>query len=68
MKKLYNKFNKMVESLWFMTIGLITVPFFLCSSQNNKYVYWALALMFYIRIIKDFLKALIRKYNMDERL
>ncbi len=62
MKKLLKYLNKTIrDSIWFMSIGLICIPFWLYAMQNNKLVYWVLALFLYLGVIKDFLKAVIKK-------
>ncbi len=61
MNKLIKYLDKIGDSVWFMTIGLLIMPFWLYSMQNNKIVYWLLALFLYIDIVKDFLKVVIKK-------
>ncbi len=61
MKKLFKCLDKIMCSVWVMSIGLICIPFWLYSQQNNKFVYWSLASFLYLIIIIDFLKAVIKK-------
>ena len=61
MKQLLKHIDKIGDSVWFMTIGLIGIPFWLYSEQNSRFVYWMLASYLYIGVIKDFLKAIIKK-------
>ncbi len=61
MNKLYNKIKIFTDSFWFMLYLIITVPFMFYYCQDIKFVYWIMAIFLYIDIIKDFLKAIIKK-------
>ena len=54
-----NYVNYILESVWFMGIVLVSVPFVLYSFKYDKRIYWFLAAFFYLYVIIDFLEALL---------
>jgi len=55
--------DKITKSVWFLGIGIVSMPIFLICFQVDPFLYYLFAAFFYLNIMIKFCEAVIVKLN-----